>query len=245
MKFILKKMKKWNTFYLLLVVVLAIVILKTSCMEDQKQDEATLKSKAVLENISERKSVRKYLSKSVEEDKIDAMLKAGMAAPSGMDRRPWEFVVVTDRVALDSMAAKLPYAKMLTSVPLAIVVCGDTTLSSYWYLDCSAATQNILLAAEALGLGAVWTAAYPYEDRIDVVRQNTGLPENIVPLCVIPIGYPDGPQKAKDKFDSKRVQGIHTKPLLYHCARIHTDFLPCIDKACTYMSVYPVFLLCL
>ncbi len=198
-------MKKWNTFYLLLVVVLAIVILKTSCMGDQKQDETTLKSKAVLENIAERKSVRKYLNKSVEEDKIDAMVKAGMAAPSGMDRRPWEFVVVTDREALDSMAAKLPYAKMLTNAPLAIVVCGDTTRSSYWYLDCSAATQNVLLAAEALGLGAVWTAAYPYEDRIDVVRQNTGLPENIVPLCVIPIGYPDGPQKAKDKFDLHRV----------------------------------------
>ena len=198
-------MKKWNTFYLLLVVVLAIVILKTSCMGDQKQDETTLKSKAVLENIAERKSVRKYLNKSVEEDKIEAMVKAGMAAPSGMDRRPWEFVVVTDREALDSMAAKLPYAKMLTNAPLAIVVCGDTTRSSYWYLDCSAATQNVLLAAEALGLGAVWTAAYPYEDRIDVVRQNTGLPENIVPLCVIPIGYPDGPQKAKDKFDPQRV----------------------------------------
>ena len=198
-------MKKWNTFYLLLVVALAIVILKTSCMGDQKQDETALKSKAVLENIAERKSVRKYLNKSVEEDKIDAMVKAGMAAPSGMDRRPWEFVVVTDREALDSMAAKLPYAKMLTNAPLAIVVCGDTTRSSYWYLDCSAATQNVLLAAEALGLGAVWTAAYPYEDRIDVVRQNTGLPENIVPLCVIPIGYPDGPQKAKDKFDPQRV----------------------------------------
>lgn len=198
-------MKKWNTFYLLLVVVLAIVILKTSCMGDQKQDETALKSKAVLENIAERKSVRKYLNKSVEEDKIDAIVKAGMAAPSGMDRRPWEFVVVTDREALDSMAAKLPYAKMLTNAPLAIVVCGDTTRSSYWYLDCSAATQNVLLAAEALGLGAVWTAAYPYEDRIDVVRQNTGLPENIVPLCVIPIGYPDGPQKAKDKFDLQRV----------------------------------------
>jgi len=198
-------MKKWNTFYLLLVVVLAIVILKTSCMGDQKQDETTLKSKAVLENIAERKSVRKYLNKSVEEDKIDAMVKAGMAAPSGMDRRPWGFVGVTDREALDSMAAKLPYAKMLTNAPLAIVVCGDTTRSSYWYLDCSAATQNVLLAAEALGLGAVWTAAYPYEDRIDVVRQNTGLPENIVPLCVIPIGYPDGPQKAKDKFDLQRV----------------------------------------
>ena len=196
-------MKKFNTFYVLLAVVLVIVILKTSCMGDQ--DETVSKSKAVLENIAERKSVRKYLNKSVEEDKIDAMVKAGMAAPSGMDRRPWEFVVVTDRAALDSMAAKLPYAKMLTAAPLAIVVCGDTTLSSYWFLDCSAATQNVLLAAEALGLGAVWTAAYPYEDRIDVVRQNTGLPEHIVPLCVIPIGYPDGPQKAKDKFDEKRV----------------------------------------
>lgn len=198
-------MKKFNTFYVLLAVVLVIVILKTSCMGDHKQDETVSKSKAILENIAERKSVRKYLNKSVEEDKIDAMVKAGMAAPSGMDRRPWEFVVVTDRAALDSMAAKLPYAKMLTAAPLAIVVCGDTTLSSYWFLDCSAATQNVLLAAEALGLGAVWTAAYPYEDRIDVVRQNTGLPEHIVPLCVIPIGYPDGPQKAKDKFDEKRV----------------------------------------
>ena len=198
-------MRKFNTFYLLLAVVLVIVILKTSCMGEQKQDEATLKSKAVLENIAERKSVRKYLNRSVEEDKIDAMVKAGMAAPSGMDRRPWEFVVVTDRVVLDSMAAKLPYAKMLTGAPLAIVVCGDTTRSSYWYLDCSAATQNVLLAAESLGLGAVWTAAYPYEDRIDVVRQNTGLPEHIVPLCVIPIGYPDGPQKVKDKFDPQRV----------------------------------------
>ena len=198
-------MKKFNTFYVLLAVVLVIVILKPSCMGDHKQDETVSKSKAVLENIAERKSVRKYLNKSVEEDKIDAMVKAGMAAPSGMDRRPWEFVVVTDRAALDSMAAKLPYAKMLTAAPLAIVVCGDTTLSSYWFLDCSAATQNVLLAAEALGLGAVWTAAYPYEDRIDVVRQNTGLPEHIVPLCVIPIGYPDGPQKAKDKFDEKRV----------------------------------------
>ena len=203
-------MKKWNTFYLLLVVVLAIVILKTSCMGDQKQDETTLKSKAVLENIAERKSVRKYLNKSVEEDKIDAMVKAGMAAPSGMDRRPWEFVVVTDREALDSMAAKLPYAKMLTNAPLAIVVCGDTTRSSYWYLDCSAATQNVLLAAEALGLGAVWTAAYPYEDRIDVVRQNTGLPENIVPLCVIPIGYRMAHRKRKISLTCNGCIGINT-----------------------------------
>lgn len=144
-------MKKWNTFYLLLVVVLAIVILKTSCMGDQKQDETTLKSKAVLENIAERKSVRKYLNKSVEEDKIDAMVKAGMAAPSGMDRRPWEFVVVTDREALDSMAAKLPYAKMLTNAPLAIVVCGDTTRSSYWYLDWLCGNTECIVGRGGIG----------------------------------------------------------------------------------------------
>lgn len=199
-------MKKSNTFYILLAVVLVIVFLKTSCMGDVKQqDDPTLKTKAVLENIAARKSVRKYLKKEVEEEKITAMLKAGMAAPSGMDRRPWEFVVVTDRAALDSMAAGLPYAKMLTQAPMAIVVCGDSTRSSYWYVDCSAVTQNILLAAEALGLGAVWTAAYPYEDRIGIVRKYTNMPEQIVPLCIIPVGYPDGPQKAKDKYDESKI----------------------------------------
>nr|WP_018337919.1 nitroreductase family protein [Butyricimonas synergistica] len=199
-------MKRSNTFYILLAVVLVIVFLKTSCMGDAKQqDDPVLKTKAVLENIAARKSVRKYLKKEVEEEKITAMLKAGMAAPSGMDRRPWEFVVVTDRAALDSMAAGLPYAKMLTQAPMAIVVCGDSTRSSYWYVDCSAVTQNVLLAAEALGLGAVWTAAYPYEDRIGIVRKYTNMPEQIVPLCIIPVGYPDGPQKAKDKYDESKI----------------------------------------
>lgn len=109
------------------------------------------------------------------------------------------------RVALDSMAAALPYAKMLTQARYAIVVCGDVAQSSYWYLDCSAAAQNILLAAEAQGLGAVWTAAYPYEDRIRVVRKYTELPGNIVPLCVIPFGYPVTAQEPKQKFDEKKI----------------------------------------
>ena len=99
---------------------------------------------AALDNIFARKSVRTYLNKGVEEEKIDLMLRAGMAAPSGKDLRPWEFIVVTKRASLDSMAAALPYAKMLTEARYAIVVCGDSTRSSYWYLDCSAAAQNIL-----------------------------------------------------------------------------------------------------
>lgn len=149
--------------------------------------------------------MRTYLNKGVEEEKIDLMLRAGMAAPSGKDLRPWEFIVVTKRASLDSMAAALPYAKMLTEARYAIVVCGDSTRSSYWYLDCSAAAQNILLAAESLGLGAVWTAAYPYEDRMEVVRKYTALPKNILPLCVIPFGYPAIQQQPKQKYDAKKI----------------------------------------
>ena len=123
----------------------------TACSSSSPK-EVPSASNAALDNIFARKSVRAYLDKEVEKEKIDLMLRAGMAAPSGKDLRPWEFVLVTDRVALDSMASALPYAKMLTQARYAIVVCGDVARSSYWYLDCSAVTQNILLAAEAMNL---------------------------------------------------------------------------------------------
>ncbi|MDR1414895.1 MAG: nitroreductase family protein [Odoribacteraceae bacterium] len=161
--------------------------------------------KGALEVIAARRSVRKYLEKPVENEKVLAMLRAGMAAPSGKDLRPWEFVMVTESVVLQAMAAGLPYAKMLAGAPLAIVVCGDTARSAYWYLDCSAAAQNVLLAAEAQGLGAVWTAAYPYDDRVAVVREALHLPENVVPLCVIPVGYPATNAAPKDKFNFAKV----------------------------------------
>lgn len=184
-------------------IALILTIMATSC--NSGNNEKKIQTQDAIENIMSRKSVRKYLPKPVEKEKVQTLLKAGMAAPSGKDVRPWEFVVVTDRAALDSMAAALPYAKMLTHAPMAIVVCGDTTKSSYWYLDCSAATQNILLAAEALELGAVWTAAYPYDDRMAVVSRYTALPEHIKPLCVIPVGYPAMPHSPKDKWDESKV----------------------------------------
>lgn len=159
----------------------------------------------VLENILARKSVRQYTSRPVESEKTDLLLRAGMAAPSGSDKRPWSFVVVQDRARLDSMAARLPYAKMLTKAPMAIVVCGDTLRSALWEQDCCAVTENILLAAESMGLGAVWTAAYPYPERVAVVRRYTGLPENVVPLCVVPVGYPEGKQSPKDKYDASKI----------------------------------------
>ena len=159
----------------------------------------------VLENILARKSVRQYTSRPVEPEKIDLLLRAGMAAPSGSDKRPWSFVVVQDRARLDSMAVRLPYAKMLTKAPMAIVVCGDTLRSALWEQDCCAVTENILLAAESMGLGAVWTAAYPYPERMQVVRDALQLPEHIIPLTVIPLGYPTGQEKPKNKFNEQQI----------------------------------------
>lgn len=187
-----------------IVFFLTAALVLAACTSAPQTGEPT-SANAALDNIFARKSVRTYLNKGVEKEKIEWMLRAGMAAPSGRDLRPWEFIVVTDRAKLDSMAAALPYAKMLTQARQAIIVCGDSVRSSYWYLDCSAATQNILLAAESLGLGAVWTAAYPYEDRMQVVRKFTALPDSILPLCVIPFGYPATKEQPKEKFDEKKI----------------------------------------
>lgn len=186
------------------IIVLLATLMLASC-SSTPQGEKSLSANAALDNIFARKSVRTYLNKGVEKEKIDLLLRAGMAAPSGKDLRPWEFVVVSERATLDSMASALPFAKMLNQARYAIVVCGDSARSSYWYLDCSAAAQNILLAAESLGLGAVWTAAYPYEDRMEVVRKSIALPDSILPLCVIPVGYPSTTQQPKEKFDEKKI----------------------------------------
>ncbi len=158
-----------------------------------------------IETIFARKSVRSFLPQPIEEEKIELLLKAGMAAPSGKNLQPWEFIVVDDRATLDSMANELPYARWLKESPIAIIVCGDSLKSFYWYLDCAASAQNILLAAESLGLGAVWTATYPYEERMDVVKKYIDIPENISSLCIIPVGYPSSPLQSKDKWDPTKV----------------------------------------
>jgi len=167
----------------------------------------------VLENIMSRKSVRSYTEQPVGRAQLDTLVRAAMAAPSGRDMRPWKFIVVDDRAALDSLSTRLPYAKMLGEARAAIIVCGDMGVtdaegkpSTNWAFDCSAATENLLLAAEAMGLGAVWTGVYPYEERLRAVKAALALPENIVPLNVIPIGYPKGDPQPKDKFDAANIR---------------------------------------
>lgn len=154
----------------------------------------------VIESMLSRRSVRQFSGAPIRREDLELALRAGMAAPTGMNLQPWAFVAVTDRRRMDAMREGLPYAKMLDKAGAAIVVCGDGS-AHHWVEDCSAAAENILLAAHALGYGAVWTAAYPYEDRIAVVRKECGIPKGYIPLCVIPVGAPsDGPGMVKDKF---------------------------------------------
>ena len=162
--------------------------------------------KNALTIIHERTSVRAYTEQAVSVEQIETMLRAAMAAPSSKNKQPWHFVIITKSETLKLLAAKLPYAKMLEHAPLAIVVCGDTTVhvgeaENNWIMDCSAASENLLLAAQAIGLGAVWTGVFPYSERIAALREIAALPENIVPLNVIAIGYPRKEGHAREAWN--------------------------------------------
>lgn len=169
------------------------------------------KRSVIFENILGRKSVRNFTGEPVSEENLTELLKAAMAAPSARNRQPWAFVAVTQKTIMDSLADGLPFTKMLYKAGAAIVVCGDTSVdlqegaTDLWYQDAAAATQNILLAAEALGLGAVWSALYPYPARENHVRSILGLPAGVFPFSVIPIGHPTGVDKPKDKFRPERI----------------------------------------
>ena len=166
----------------------------------------------LFETIASRTSIRKFdPSKPVSDADIEKILKAGMCAPSAMDRRPWEFIVVKDKAKLAALGSRLPYSRCGNGAYVAIVVCGnlDNGLpgrgKEYWIHDCSAATMNILLAAKGLGLGAVWTGVYPGEDRVAVVREVLSIPEGYAPLNVIPLGYPAENPTPKDKWNPAKV----------------------------------------
>ena len=146
-----------------------------------------------LEAIHTRRSIRRYQDKPVPEPLIQRILAGAMMAPSARDARPWRFVIITDRRLLEEIPKVNPNAKMAAHAPAAILVCGDLTLeksAGYWVVDCAAAAQNILLAAHSLGLGAVWTGVYPRQQRMEGFRRLLGLPEYVMPHCLIPLGCP-------------------------------------------------------
>jgi len=171
----------------------------------------TESSEIVLETILRRRSVRNFTGHMVDAALLTTLLKAAMAAPSARNRQPWVFIAVTDSSMMDKLADGLPFTKMLYKAGGAIVVCGDTTIdlqegaTDLWYQDAAAASENILLAAHALGLGAVWSALYPYPDRSGHVRRLLELPDHVSPFSIIPVGYPAGDEQPKNKFRPDRI----------------------------------------
>ncbi len=163
-----------------------------------------------LDALRTRRSIRKYTDQPIDDFLLDQILAAGMQAPSARNEQAWQFVVVRRPATLQALSQVSPYAGMVAKAPVTLVVCGDLereTVSDlgYWVMDCSAATQNILLAAHALGLGAVWVAVYPRAERVAALRQVLPLPERIVPLCLVPLGYPAETRAQADRFDRARV----------------------------------------
>ncbi len=162
-----------------------------------------------LETILRRRSIRKYTDQPVEPEKLDLLLKAAMAAPSAMNCRPWEFIVVTDPEKLVQFRKRLIFGDR--NAPAAIVVCGNPALSTnpaarlFWVQDCSAATENILIAAVGLGLGTVWIGVHPVADFVRVVRKIMSIPKKVTPLCLIYVGYPLDGEPARTQYDEQRV----------------------------------------
>lgn len=188
------------------ILALALTAVASCCGPAEKSAESD--GNAVLENIFNRKSVRSYTEQALSSEQIETLLRAAMAAPSGMNLQPWRFVVVTDPEVRQALAG--PRGGMIAQAPAVFVVCGETMMrgdvpNGNWTADCAAATENLLLAAEAIGLGAVWTACYPYEERMSQARTVLGLPEEVSPYCIVPVGYPAGDEQPKDKWKPENV----------------------------------------
>jgi len=184
------------------------LLMLTACNSNEPKAEtaANTGGNAIVENIMTRTSIRQYTDQTISNDTIETLLRAGMAAPTAVNKQPWHFIAITDRMKLDSVAVANPNAGMAKKAPLVIVVCGNLKKAlegpaqAYWVQDCSAATENILLAAHGLGLGAVWTGIYPIKERLDAFNQLLKLPDTIIPLCAIVIGHPAEHPAPKDKW---------------------------------------------
>lgn len=199
-------MKRDNILPLLLAIALFLSVYKF--VEVRKELEsralsATTKRDAVLSVIHSRKSVRVYTGEPVSKEDLLTIMKAGMAAPTGIDKRPWKFIAVTNKEMLKMLKQE--------SATAAIVVCGDMDkvderAPEFWLTDTSVATQNMLLAIEAMGLGGVWKSVYPWEDYISHVKTTLNLSDNLSPLCIVSLGYPTGIEQPKDKFDENNIR---------------------------------------
>ncbi len=161
-----------------------------------------------MDTIFRRRSIRKYTDQPVSDADIQALLTAAMYAPSAGNQRPWHFIVMRDRATLDAVPEFHPYSGMLRQAPAAICVCADPTIEKfpgYWPQDCASATQTLLLEATDRGLGSVWLGVYPEDARVAGARKLLGVPEHIVPFCIVALGHPAEQIATPDRFDPARI----------------------------------------
>jgi len=164
----------------------------------------------LLEGIKTRRSIRKFTDRSISNTDINTIIEAGMFAPSAVNCQPWHFIVIHDRNTFAEIMQVHPYAQMLETAQAAILVCGDTHLQhdqGYWIMDCTASTQNILLAAHGLGIGSVWVGIHPRESRKSAMKKIFGLPDHVKPLALVALGYPA--EKVPQPSDRYKPERIH------------------------------------
>ena len=162
----------------------------------------------MLHEIVIRRSIRKYQDKPVEAEKLEQLVRAAMQAPSAGNQRPWEFIVVDDKDLLAKLAGMSPFAKPVAQAAAAVVMLANRKKLMFpenWQMDMGAATENLLLEAVHQGLGAVWMAIAPLEDRVSYIRQLFNLPPDITPYALVPIGYPAQENTFVDRYESNRV----------------------------------------
>ncbi|EYE89512.1 NADH dehydrogenase [Fervidicella metallireducens AeB] len=160
--------------------------------------------------IFNRRSIRKYKDRPVENEKVDKLLRAAMQAPSAGNQQPWEFIVVQEKDNLKKLSGMSPYSKLIADAPVAFVLLANEDRMKFpenWQQDMGAAAQNILLEAVELGLGAVWLGVAPLEDRVNYVKKMFNLQDTLKPYCVIALGYPAEGEENKfiDRYDETRV----------------------------------------
>jgi len=194
-----------------LVTILILSLIIFSCLSKSNRDTVTEGMNPTISVIHKRTSIRQFTSQKLSKDQLETLVRAGMAAPSATNAQPWHFIVVDDSGLLQAIGESITTSKPVAEAPAAILVCGDMRkakegwLQQYWIQDCSTASQNILLAATSMELGAVWTSIYPAEDRIKKVSDILHLPDYIIPLNVIPVGYPKVPKSPMDKWKPENV----------------------------------------
>jgi nitroreductase len=165
-----------------------------------------------MDAIFSRRSIRRFTPDPVTTETVDELLKAAMAAPSAGDQRPWHFILIRDRDTLKRLPTLHPYAAMCPEAALVIAVCADLSSErypGYWVQDCAAATENILVAARALGLGSVWLGVHPTKDREDNMRMLLELPANVMPFALVAIGHPAEHKPPAQRFDRARIHQEH------------------------------------